>query len=432
MLFTLGLSIVLGGTVGAAFAYTDWRLPPAVEQALLQENWSAVRSRLGNSTPLSVPAKALLAHAALAQNKNDTAVCLFLEVSSPGAATHWVSWATGFADAHPTAAIAHYFHGDGLARMQRWEPARQAFDQALALQSDHPLVLNARGAVWAALQEWNLALSDFEQAATAQPALADAQANLSSWFLQQGIGPDGAHDWASRALKLAGNFTLALNNRASAGLALGQWGAAQADFQTARTSAACADVLLAANAERIAAYMAGDPQDTRLALASADDAGTTLDRKLADLTRRPNSQGAMNGFVNALRGQSPELRQQYVGRMQDLGRGNPNLAQKWSKTLQQSMNWNRSTGPAEFFNSFLPSRVGVKTPKGGVDIGGVSIGKHQQNVTRQNYTIAHDLYKTLPSNTVGGVYTDTRHVHRDTGDWPFVTYYGLLYQPLAH
>jgi hypothetical protein len=107
----------------AGHAQDAWKLDPQLETAILKEDWQTVIKRLGSNTNLSPAAAFVKAHAYLALNKNNESLCLFLGNSSKTSLQKWEQWTQAFAKKHPQQAIAHYFMGDALARLQQWDTA---------------------------------------------------------------------------------------------------------------------------------------------------------------------------------------------------------------------------------------------------------------------------------------------------------------------
>lgn len=126
--------------------------------------------------------------------------------------------------------MAHYLHGDALARLERWDQALQVFGGALKLRAAHAMALNARGAVYCAVEEWDSALVDLTTATLADKNLADAYASLGVMWVQRRAAPAGALRAFERALELSPDFVLARNGKGCAEYALGHWEQANTDI----------------------------------------------------------------------------------------------------------------------------------------------------------------------------------------------------------
>jgi len=226
---------------------------PALEQAVLAENWAQVIDLLKEVNPQtpSPVLRLIKGHACLALNRNNESICLFLSVASPEGHQEWEKWAQGVIQKTPDKPIGHYFLGDARARLKEWDLALKAFAQALALKPQNALVLNGRGATFAAQGNWDHALVDFDEATRAAPALADAHASLGALWVQRRQGPQAAVAAYNQALKYSPNFALGLNGRGCAYFALGKWDKAFEDLKSASLKAGCFNIALA-NIETLA------------------------------------------------------------------------------------------------------------------------------------------------------------------------------------
>lgn len=430
----IGIVLLLAGALltplRAVAAQAVWEPDSPLTASLLREDWEAVTTLLGTDATLPSAAKFVKAHAGLASNQNNASACLFLQVTVEDV-QQWADWSQQFTQQHPEAAIAHYFRGDALARLQQWDGALRAFDQALRLRPNHPLVLNARGVVYAVLGQWDRAVLDLAQATEARPSLADVYANRSTLYIHKKEGADGAWQWANRALALTPDFVLALNSRGCASFALAKWAGAQHDFSTAEQTTQCLGPLVADNVASIVAYMDGQHNPAQLALLN-EEAGTTLDRRFEALQKDP-SQWNTNRFVSALRSESPEVQRQYMDQLSQLAVRNTDTGQRISQNLSRITDWNRRGGLGELFSRLIPQNSGVSTPRGSVSVGGLTVQQHQREVTRSNFDTATRLQESLTGSRLpaGGVTTNLERVYIDAGEWPFVAQYGLLYRVTA-
>ncbi len=238
-LFCLGAILT-----GAAATQTAWQPDARLEAAVLKEDWPQVAKLLDSSKNLSPSARLIKAHAYLALNRNNESLCLFLGADSKDDLGKWEEWSQGFYRKNPQAAIAHYFRGDALARLEKWNLALAAFNTALELRPNHPMALNARGIVQAAGQQWDKALFDFDNATEVNPFFADAYANRGVLYIQRKDGADGALRAFKRALEISPDFILALNGKASLQIVSGEWDAAEASFEeTNKRSIACLSII---------------------------------------------------------------------------------------------------------------------------------------------------------------------------------------------
>jgi tetratricopeptide (TPR) repeat protein len=417
-------SLVFASSVSAQ---ETWRPNPQLETAILEEDWATVASLLDGDAALPPPARVVKGHALLSLNKNNDSLCVFLSVSSAGDRQQWDAWSQQFVTEHPNQAIAYYFRGDAFARREQWAQAREAFDKALAIRPQHPLVLNARGVTYAATEQWNLAVDDFAAASEGKASFADAYASRGALYIQKRTGAQGALRWFNRALQIAPEFTLALNGRAAARFALRHWEEARKDFQTAQEQSACTRAIVEDNISRVVQYMNGLGEKPQLAALADSDAGTTLDRRYEALKSNP-SQGNTNKFISDLRGQPMAVQEHYFNQVKDFARQNPQWGNTVNQRVEVAKNWNRPGGGGEFWSSLIPKNVDVRTPKGGGGIGGVGLQQNRLDVTRGNFDTATRMQNVVgPGLLGGGVSVNFAAAHFDEGEWPVITQYGLLY-----
>jgi len=214
----------------------------------LKENWEPVVQLLrdvNERTPDPV-LRMIKGPVCLATNKNNEALCLFLSVQKPAAKKRWLAWAEDFAARHPEAPIAHYLHGDALARAGQWEEAIAKLSDAInkAAGKRHALALNARAVAHAHRKALNLSIADLDAAQEAAPQFADAFASLANVYVQKRDGAKGAYRNFDAAVRLSNGFALALAGRGAMRLVLkipaeGYRDAARKDFEKAIANSGC-------------------------------------------------------------------------------------------------------------------------------------------------------------------------------------------------
>jgi hypothetical protein len=123
--------------------------------------------------------------------------------------------------------------------MKRWADAQSVFTGALKRDPQNAMLLNARGAVLSARQDWDSALLDLEAATKANPRLADAFASLGAVWIKKKTGAEGALAAFGQALEISPGFALALNGRGVAQFATGAWPEAAEAFIAAREKCDC-------------------------------------------------------------------------------------------------------------------------------------------------------------------------------------------------
>lgn len=234
-------SLILCAHPNEGGAETNRVIEPNVEKAILSEDWSRVAELLSAVNPQtdSPVLRLIKGHAALALNHNNESLCLFLSVSSQDGLREWETWTQDFATKHPQKAIVHYFKGDALARMERWDASLTAFHAAVNRHAGHPLVLHARGVAYASIGELDKASEDFIESTKTKvgSSLAELFASRGSYILQKKTDAKKALEWFERALKLSPDYILALNGRASARILLQEWEGAASDLKAAKIPA---------------------------------------------------------------------------------------------------------------------------------------------------------------------------------------------------
>ena len=354
------------------------RLPPLdeVEKAVLQadtgvgtlrENWEPVVRLLKPVTVQTPDAvyRLIKAHACLAVNENNEAVCLFLTAQIPEAKKQWWEWAEKFYRQHPDSPIAHYYLADAKARLAKWEEAMDLWAMAIskAPEKRHALSANARGVGYATLKDCKKAREELENAIQwSDKQLADAYANVGFLRIQTKEGPEAALRAFNRVLEddpqvpkqkaLSPHYALALEGRACILLVQKQSEAAQKDFDLAEKYAACSRELLVRNRVRIRAYFTGVPEKDLLAtLSSAAPPGTTIDAKIRqawqNYVEHP-TQGNFNEFIGRANRLSPEqLRIFFVNGMQRDLNSNSSLRENFEKHLANVQRTNAPNGWGE-------------------------------------------------------------------------------------
>lgn len=195
---------------------------PEIERAVLAEDWKRVVGLCGPSEKLarSPILRAIKGHALLATNHNNDALLLLMSLQEAGDLPAWQQWTAELSARHPRSPVAWYLLGDAYARLERWEEAVRAFDQALRLKPSFALALNARGVARAGQGRWEEAFEDLERVSAMAPEFADAHANLGTYWLYN-RGPNDAMASFSRARQASPNFALAMNGSGCARFQLG-------------------------------------------------------------------------------------------------------------------------------------------------------------------------------------------------------------------
>lgn len=418
----------------------------------LQEKWQPVVRLLdgvSEQTPDPV-LRQLTGHACLAVNRNNESVCLFLSVQVPEQRELWLRWAEGFARRHPGVPIAHYFHGDALARMEQWGAAVDRFTLAIMKTPDnrHALALNARGVARCASGDHRTARVDFTDAlALSNGQLADAHANIGVLSLQRKDGAAGGLQAFDNALQpeLSPNFALALHGRGCLKVILGRFDDANGDLGRAEelTRSEQLVALYLANTVRYRAFWAGlQPNELLAMLSSGEDAGTTFDARMSgqrhdssDITGPSRAmqnwerhwqnyaegnhermgqfgQYSYNRAAQAFGSLSHDEKNSALAQMRlDINR-NDGLARHEASHRAEYTNHNDHFGPATTFNSGLAAlgAAAAVTPEPTLSskiLAGVSslTALHNREWTSFHRDNANELNSRLgqPGNLVGGL-----------------------------
>jgi tetratricopeptide (TPR) repeat protein len=185
-------------------------LPAAARAAILNGEWAGVLETLEKSDIKDADAvcRMVAAHACLAENRNNQALILF-SAAENGDGEAWKAWTAALSKENPNNAVAHYLHGDALARSRDLKGAEACFTQALERDPKMGLDWVARGVVRALTGRTDDAYMDLLRATQVQPTLADAHASLGCLevMLQNA---EGALEAFNEALKLDPAFALAL------------------------------------------------------------------------------------------------------------------------------------------------------------------------------------------------------------------------------
>jgi len=239
------LAAVRSGRADEPAKVEDHGVTPAVEGALLRENWPQVAEQLKDVTAEtgSPVLRLLKGHACLALNRNNEALRMFLSVSTDKEREEWKERTASFAGSHPESAIGGYLRGDALARCGMHEEAVHALSKCLAARQDSALALNARGVVFATLGKFTQAREDLLAARRAAPSFAEAHASFGTYIVQRRTDAGIAEKSFETALKHSPSYVLALNG-------IGACAAVRQDWQRAKK--------LLTEAEDVSMYCLGE------------------------------------------------------------------------------------------------------------------------------------------------------------------------------
>ncbi len=296
--------------------------------ALADAQWEVVYQHLQSTEPASEDstAKLVKAHAALATNKNNESLKLFMASASGADISEWDTWTASFLVQHPGNVVAHYLRGDAFARNQQFDQAIAEFTNAISIDPHDALSLHALGTIYAARRDWYRALEAFGQAAAVASNLAEAYSSLGATLVNLGESPNEARNFYNLALQNSPHYVLALNGRASTQFALGNLDAAIVDLDKAQEQGvlralAISNLLITAERRQEFMLRIGNKQtDIR--------PGTSVEV----ITAHVDSLSAAQAHTEKLRATHNQV---VSGQMQTLG--------------QQMMKMSNSDGPKGFF-----------------------------------------------------------------------------------
>jgi len=431
---------------------------PALEEAILTENWEKVIRLLPEEMEPNLPApfRLVKAHACLATNRNNKSLCLFLSASSEVELYDWESWVETFVANHPGNPIAYYFQGDAMARMGKWKGAIAAYDVAVAAarKNRHALAFNARGVAHTHDNELGKARVDFAKAIKySNGKLADAYANIGVLRIQKKDGARTAEKVFDRALKISPAFALALHGRGCVRQVLGEMSKAQEDLMKAEKNVSCAGwgALMSRNRLRIVAYWRGMTESELLAkINSGEEAGTTFDSNIRNVTNdwarferwhgKPGGQFMLNRFNENYGNLTPTQQETFFRqRIAPSLRSNNSLLRDYDSGLTNIHNTNKYLAPVAGNGLKMSGAItaGIGATHGNIPTIAAGVGQHyaggkfdiwgQHNLKSANSQ--RDLTTRHFGNSLkGGVDTSLTHIPWDSGEWPFRGYYGLVFQ----
>lgn len=430
-----------------------------LEKAILAEDWEKVIQLLPAEAEPNMPVylRLVKGHACLATNRNNESLCLFLSATSKEKLQKWQKWSQDFATKYPVSPIAHYFKGDALARLRRWNAAISVYGDALAQAENnrHALVFNGRGVAHARHNKLLEARLDFARAIKySGRTLADAYANIGALRIQKKDGAEGALKAFNKALKISPTFALALHGRGCVRLVLREALKAEEDLKKAQEYGTCSGgaALMARNNLKIAAYWRGVTESELLAaIQSGRDAGTMIDSTLQPVTKawdnfkagagKPFGQFKYNRFHEGFGTLSPSQQERFFSETiaSDL-KANSGLHDIYNQALNNVRDWNRPGGAANAIGDGLQIGGGAATVLGGahgnlpVASGGVAAafwGTKIKDWNPHNFGAANRLdnlgNRYLSQRTSGGFDMSLANMAWDGGEWPFLGYYGLLF-----
>ena len=222
--------------LAVVYAQTNYDVSENLENAILAEQWNRVIQwlRFVDSSTESPVLRMVKGHAYLVKNLNNDSLCYFLSVTSNRDLKKWGEWTGEFLAKNNDNVIAHYFRGDALARIEKWEEALAAFKGF-----DHPQICNARGVTYAALKQWDNALVELTKATFLKDNFADAHASLGAMWILRRDGIKGSAESYDKAIDISDRFSLAYNGKGCLEYVMGHWNAANDNYRKANSYSTC-------------------------------------------------------------------------------------------------------------------------------------------------------------------------------------------------
>ncbi len=423
----------------------------ALTAALIQQSWPRVADLLDSETSLPPAMQFVQAHAFTALNKTNESLCAFLAASNDENIAAWHAWAQDFQTRYPQHAVAYYLLGDALARRGDLDGAIATFTTGLQIDPANALLLDARGTAYAIQGNRQAAREDLLRVANGDSPLVDAQVGAGTLIIDRRGGSSDARSWFESALSdPQSEDALALYGRALTWVADGDWERANADLQAALAAAPCIAPLMATQLTALQEYMAGGAD----AAVDAQDAesGFALARVIEPFLTNPTDRNA--SALLAYLASNPQDVPTATSILKSYSSGHPLWAATASQQLSQANTWSVALQPTYETLSSMPA-VGPFVPPAGplvppagpfVPVAG-SVGAYPWmsaapgTVYAASLPSTNNLYNlqlvgTLreavgPGITPGGFDASLHEARFDRGDWPAVTYYGLLYPATA-
>jgi hypothetical protein len=450
------LTVVLVACPATVRAAGDLGISRDLESALLSENWNQVISIISGSSPgQAAIMRFLRGHACLALNRNNESFCLFIGATSDDQ-ERWRQWSQDFAKSHPSHPVAVYFKGDGLARLQMWSEALEAFTRGLDTNprpEARGLLLNARGVVLAGQKKWGAARQDFKDASDTFQLFADAYASRGTLNLHQKEGAQKGVEYLSLAISHSPTFALAFHNRGLLQLALKREQESQDDLAKAEKYGGCGTALWLENRVRIAAFLRSMDKSELFALTQAGKPGMTMQASYGKTENLWNNyhnnrnQWNYNRFHENLSMLSPDQQRNFYNNImvKDM-KGDKSFQHQYQTNLNEVGKTNQYNGLAMQTSLAIRGLAPlVGTASGSLagpgtaatlgiaaNIAGSLTADRVDKWTDKNYrgyqTLTDLNVKYLqPSGNVSGVDLSWAGAYLDEGKWPFFVCYGLVY-----
>jgi len=400
--------------------------------AVLRGDWPSVL-RTSNQD-LRVTPVLLKAHAFLAANRDDEAVCTFQRASAQDKRA-WDVWTASLVGAYPRAAAAHYLRGDALARIPDLKAAELEFDRALQLDAEDQLALNARGVIRCLRNDWN-GINDLRHATELRSATAASWNNLGYANLASRRSADSAADAFDEALRVSPTFTLANAGKGYAALVLGRWEAGSTALRAARIPGTCTAPMVVGNLSQLTAW--AESMARSLGDQTDEPPGVEMSQDLHNLIDQHDLSAV--GQIGHLLGSHPELNGAYQTAMASLRNTDNTFYNRVLETTKTDASWTQPGGYADTLLNTLKSfsadlGLGAETKdkmsnlkfNAGINISPAPLLDRQLQQTTHDYSGYSQMLNDMKSSMPGGATTSLAAAHLDRGDWPLVPLYSLGY-----
>ena len=221
-------------------------LSQSLETSILRGEWEEVIEELGKDegnihNPV---ATYILAHAALATNRNNASFLLFYSLKKEEEFRLCAEWTSFLSNRNKENLIANYLAADAKVRKGQLDEAIKMLEslvesnQELTKSKDSykplALIYNVLGVAYLLSNEWDLAEVSFYIATNLDPKLADAYANKGALGVlresSESVGT-GTKDDLNKAITLNPNFAIAYNSRGAYYFGNGRFEKAAEDFK---------------------------------------------------------------------------------------------------------------------------------------------------------------------------------------------------------
>jgi tetratricopeptide (TPR) repeat protein len=381
--------------------------------------------------------------------------------------------------------VAYYLLGDALARRGDLGGAIATFTAGLQIAPSDPLLLNARGTAYAVEGNRQAARQDLLRVASGDTTLADAQVGAGSLVIDRRGGSSDARSWFDTALSdPQSESALAHYGRALTYVADGDWESANADLQAALAAAPCMAPLMATQLTALQDYMTAG---ANAALAEQDaGSGFALTRVIDPFLANPTERNA--SALLAYLAPNPQEIPVATSVLRSYATAHPTWAAAASQQLNQASNWSTSLQPTYESLAFVPGGaamrpypvisaapalntaagpmvagpvvsnpvnygqpnygqvrfgpavygMGVSAPAfsgpmvSGPVVYASSVPTVNSTNNLANLQLVGQLREAVGTSVTPGGFDSSLHEARfDRGDWPAITYYGLLYPATA-